>query len=784
MHRGGYWPGLFLSLAVGAILAMAWLLRIPAERGPWLGVSAARAAALLGLAGLAMLHGALALFFYYRPERASFLAQHAQPIRFGLAIGFLGGALTLQLTRQYMPLSFYERLLPILSYLLATALLSWFWLTPPLRSRLQFAWPLRVFLLIVTLVSGLVMWIARTRLGLTPDAAYWAEPGIPISTIQLLTALLIGIIFLPFQQSKGAPLLTGLALWGLAVGLWWLPPMQVMQGSFYAPITAPHFVPYPYSDAALYDSLAQSLLIGQGYLGRIPPRPLYVLFLAALHLFFGQNYSLILLAQTVILGLIPVAFYLLARQIGFPAAGIGIALLAIFREWNSLWLSSVTRVSNPRTLMTDLPTLLLLLLVAWSAVRWLERPQASRAVWSGGLFGLLLLLRTQSLLLLPFLLLIFLLEQRSRHSRHNLMLFLIGTGCVILPWLLHNYLQSGFLAFDDPSQLGLLASQYSDHPLTPTPIGKNPIGFLLTRLLQQPGMVLGAVLNHTFATLIGGFLGLPFQNVLAQGRFDLDWGQRLSFHGLDWFLLTAYLLLFAFGLAVAWQRSRWRGLLPLFLAGAYALSNGVARFSGWRYDLPADWMGYFYLLLGAMEGIRRLHFPPQLPAALPLSASPLDLRQIALPLGFLLGCGFLPWIAQELVPSRYPSALSSPSVARQMLLTLGIPKAPAEAAFQRLELREGRLLYPRFLYKGNGLGGTNPWPAYAPREYPRLGFVLLNQGIEQVVLPLRNAIRFPSQGVDVLVLGCKQADHFRAVLLAVPQESLLLQSDLPEWSCP
>ncbi len=371
------------------------------------------------------------------------------------------------------------------------------------------------------------------------------------------------------------------------------------------------------------------------------------------------------------------AFYLLARQIGFPAAGIGIALLAIFREWNSLWLSSVTRVSNPRTLMTDLPTLLLLLLVAWSATRWLERPQASRAVWSGGLFGLLLLLRTQSLLLLPFLLLIFLLEQRSRHSRHNLMLFLIGTGCVILPWLLHNYLQSGFLAFDDPSQLGLLASQYSDHPLTPTPIDKNPIGLLFTHLLQQPGMVFGAVLNHTFATLIGGFLAPPFQNVLAQGRYDLDWA-----------------------------------------------------------------------------------------------------------LGFLLGCGFLPWIAQELVPSRYPSALSSPSVARQMLLTLGISEAPAEAAFQRLELREGRLLYPRFLSKGNGLGGTNPWPAYAPREYPRLGFVLLNQESGQVVLPLRNAIRFPSQGVDVLVLGCKQADHFRAVLLAVPQENLLLQSDLPEWSCP
>ncbi len=76
-----------------------------------------------------------------------------------------------------------------------------------------------------------------------------------------------------------------------------------------------------------------------------------------------------------------------------------------------------------------------------------------------------------------------------------------------------------------------------------------------------------------------------------------------------------------------------------------------------------------------------------------------------------------------------------------------------------------------------------PW-LQRPREYPRLGFVLLNREIRQVVLPLREAAPFPSQGVDALVFGCEQADHFRAVLLAVPQEGLLLQSDLPEWSCP
>ncbi len=784
MRRRWYWSGLFLSLAVGAILAFVGLLRIPAERGPWLGVSAARAAALLGLAGLAILHGTLALFFYRRPERAHFLAQHAQRIRFGLATSFVGGVLTLLLTRQYLPFSFYERLFPILSYLTAGAFLSWLWLISPLHSHLKSDWPGKAFLLTAIFVFSLVGWIAYSRMGLTRDTAYWAEPGIPITEAQLLAALLIGIMFLPLQEAKVAPILTGLGLWVLAVILWWLPPMQVMQSSFYAPMTAPHFAPYPYSDAAFYDSLAQSLLIGEGYLGRIPPRPLYVVFLAALHLLFGQNYSHILLAQTLVLGVIPPAFYLLARRLGSPAAGIGIALLAIFREWNSLWLSSVTRVSNTRTLMTDLPTLLVLLLVAWSVLRWLERPEASRSIWSGGLFGLLLLLRTQSLLLLPFLLLLSFLEHRSRLYWRMLLLFLAGMGAVILPWLLHNYIQSGFLAFDDPSQLGLLASQYSDRPLNPTPIHQNPLWFLLTRLIQEPGAVLGAVLNHTFATLIGGFLILPFQNVLVQGRYDLDWAERLSFQGTDRLLMIGYLLLFAFGLAAAWQRNRWRGLLPLFLTFGYALSNGVARFSGWRYNLPADWVGYFYLILGAIEGMQRLHFPITLPASVRISAFPLDLRQIAPALIILLAWGFLPWIAQEIVPSRYPSALSTPDAARQTLLNLGLPEQQTEKVLQRLEWQEGRLLYPRFFYKGIGLTGTNPWPAYTPQDYPRLGFVLLHRASWQVIFPVRQASVFPSQGAEVLIFGCKQADHFRAILLAVPQEGLLLRSDLPEWSCP
>ncbi len=54
-------------------------------------------------------------------------------------------------------------------------------------------------------------------------------------------------------------------------------------------------------------------------------------------------------------------------------------------------------------------------------------------------------------------------------------------------------------------------------------------------------------------------------------------------------------------LGAAWKRLRWAGLAPLAFALGYALANGIGRFSGWRYDLPADWVAYFYLGIGAAE---------------------------------------------------------------------------------------------------------------------------------------------------------------------------------------
>ena len=120
----------------------------------------------------------------------------------------------------------------------------------------------------------------------------------------------------------------------------------MLQNSFYAPIRPPAHVPFPNSDAGYYDSMAQSLLIGYPYLGEIPSRPLYVVFLAGLHSLLGERYDLIIAGQTLVLAIIPVLLYWLGSAIHSRPAGVIAAIAAVGREWTSLMVSSATRVSN------------------------------------------------------------------------------------------------------------------------------------------------------------------------------------------------------------------------------------------------------------------------------------------------------------------------------------------------------------------------------------------------------------------------------------------------------
>ncbi|MCJ7434785.1 MAG: glycosyltransferase family 39 protein, partial [Anaerolineales bacterium] len=660
----------------------------------------------------------------------------------------------------------------------------------------------------ILLLSSFVF-ISLTRIGLTPDPAYWGEPGVPIMGWQLMLALILGIVTFCIShyalRTTRYALLTPLFIYIFAIILWLSVPVDVLKNSFYVSIDPPAFQPFPYSDAGYYDWMAHSLLIGHPFQGDIPTRPLYIVFLTFLHALFGENYKLIIAGQTALLALIPVVFYFLGKRIHSHTAGVIIAIIAIFREFTSLLISSDTRVSNTKTLLVDLPTLLLVSLACLFALRWFEKKDIKSAFIAGGTFGVLLLLRTQSMLILPVIILFVILTSRITHLRpershrdalRDLFSFILGLVFTITPWLTHNYLQTGKFTFDAPFQYKVIASQYAysgNLDLQNYDFAGKGLGQVLIEFaVKDPKFVFGFISNHFLAAQVDGLLALPliksYNGLFAP--INLYW---TSWNGnLEWYnvlLLIFYLAVISVGLAAAWKRLRWAGLLPLAFNFAYVLATAIGRFSGWRYDLPADWVPYFYfgigfaeiitliaLLFGAQENIRADGSSPRQAQGNAFAHRVEDTQSkrtlpgmIILAFVFAL-IGGLPWLAKGIASPRY--ADQSPSTLSAQITS--IPGAPASSEIetflsqQDTTLQMGRLLYPRFYIRNEGAVSKNPWPAYETRSYPRLGFLLLNQSLAHAVFPTKANVVDSPQASDVIMLACKRPDYLEVRLLAFP----------------
>jgi hypothetical protein len=96
----------------------------------------------------------------------------------------------------------------------------------------------------------------------------------------------------------------------------------------------------------------------------------------------------------------------------------------------------------------------------------------------------------------------------------------------------------------------------------------------------------------------------------------------------------------------------------------------------------------------------------------------------------------------------------------------------------------GRVLYPRYFPRNDGLVSTNPAPAFAPRDFPRTGFLLLNDGyIEQIILPMKGSRPFP-HAAHAIILGCWGETYLEARLVLFPATGELFTSGSLEEPCP
>ena len=772
-----YLPWFFFAAAFQSLIAVVALLRVPSE-----GLSIARLA-LLGAIGGVFLSG-IGSGLYARRNPSRFEWLFTTPVILSSALLSLTFSLFLFLLRYLNPerfLPYYERMSPLLWLLIFLAAEAFFFIllikngfhpqhiknySSIFRAS---AIPLLVLLLIFLFVS-------ITKIGVTPDTGYWGEPGVAIQGWHFVLALLVGLAILLLSNTNYLTRSTHyetrylpFALYLIAAILWLSVPLETLANSFYASITPPTNMPLPYSDSGFYDFSAQSLLIGTGYFGGIPPRPLYVVFLAILHLIFGQNYPALITAQVLVLALFPVALYFLAKKLHSPAAGVTVAFFAIFREYTGLWIASNTRVANSKVFTTDFPTAFAIVIICLVILWWLERRDLRSTLIAGGAFGIFLLFRSQSMLTIPFLFLLVLLVFNFKWGEwiKSGIIFAVTMLLAVLPWLPHNYTIAGKFSFDDPNQVAVIYSQYAFtgnldlsqfDPKTDS-VRERIISFTL----ENPKYVANFFASHFLNTEIGGLLALPLIkpfNGLQEpvNLYWVEWDGNLEWYNI--ILVLFYLAVVALGVGSAWRRMKWMALVPLAFNLGYAVSNGIARFSSWRYNMPIDWVFYFYFAIGIVElfgilsqlfGAKPKEVITETPLFKPIQFS--DFRvQYLLPVAAFVFVGSLPWLAKGMAQPRFTS---TPEELVTKLVSIGYDQNEIETFLQepKAVLAEGRLLFPRMYRKGEGLFSANPWPAYAVQEFPRIGFILINESHQNLIYPTKELLDFP-QGADSIVLAC------------------------------
>lgn len=845
-----------IAAVIEGVAAFIYLLRIPGDASSalLLGLSKSRLfLALLLLAGIAFF--GFGLFKLWRDAdwgqrflvRSQAFLQRNSIYYTAIVILFLIGLISSHLiwfstvlTNEYV-LGYLSRLLPLIIWI---GLIGWqtVIVLPVVRYGKQLE---KLFIQekifrvsLLTFIIILVLWllIAVTGFGITPDEFGWHNPGAPVLPLQVWISWLFAVIYFLFevlayrkiqmqpQLWRWIDVLISVIVFMAAVFIWNAEPMD---RAYFAPkVRPPNFELYPYSDAALYDSSALQVLIGEGF-SHITRKPLYVLFLALANKVANHDYNVVASLQVIVLSAIPVCMYWLTKSMHSRFAGIFAALIFILREKNAIALSADIKIVHARLLMSDMPVALGIIVFSWLLILWLKNPSKHRwyPILVGGVFGLAMLIRSNLVIVLPFIVLvcIILFYRRPLAGIVSLGLLVAGLLITIAPWLWRSYQLTGQASFNDPRQVAYHAELYTHEvgslqfPQLPGESDEEYIDRLNDHVveftLQNPGVVAGFIIPHVLNNQIGLLLNLPMTPWLIQDPsmvpFYLrlgDWSQlwqeccsatnyvaQMPFWEEDWqgfltsemvIVLAINLVIIAVGVGAMWVMWDFVGLIPLGVGLAYSLSTAIARFSGWRFALPVSWVTFFYFAVGLAQitfwvfrylSRRSVFLPNSDPEQnswkridrLQLSFSGM-ITPILLTGLVLLALGLAPLIAEWTIKPQYQPLERDAGVEifKEMGLSDEISQFSDDAIEHYFENERaitlhGMAFYPRFYLEGEGESGGG-WHAYAPLDYSRLGFTLIGPAMSQIVLPMDNPPVYFPNGVEVIVVGCRLGDYIAA----------------------
>lgn len=607
---------------------------------------------------------------------------------------------------------YFRRTQPLLVALCAfPAQLSLIWLLQKGGQSDRSAWGA----LLVFSAIGLAFWgfVLVSGYGITPEKEYttglsWNNiAGTPLTMFQWLLAILVtlgGAVLLSLW-SQSNHIKPKWIDFGLILGLYLVTALvwagtPLKESTLASKLVWPYYQPFPQSDAAVHDLGALSILQGQGIGFRgYTDKPIYMSFLAILHLFAGYNYNLLVLLQICFLALLAPAIYLLGKTFHSRPAGILAALVLVLRQRNAILLTNVLYYNAaPNLLMTEVPTLLGLMIVTGCLFAWMKKQRAWLALATGGALGVTSLIRLNPVLALPVIpvfALLVLWRDKKRWLSHSLA-YLLGFTILIAPWLVTGTNSEGrsyfLVKFFDVINVRYGVDDLSSGDLQPGEISPSTPSTLETDVSSFQGFVI----NNFVHNIVESILVLPDSfSPMRQNLSNLEqrfyWKpETFERERIPYVVLNSFLVMV--GLAWSWRRWKWVGMIPMLSFLVYSLSLALGRTSGSRYLVPIDWIFCFYYVIGFLT-ILRLFLPAFFVTVFQPTAD-VDVVESEQPFAFgavlavVLMLGAVVPVANHLIPEN--ASLCQPG---DLGTVVSRQRSPEIAS--GLEFRKGIVLYPK-----------------------------------------------------------------------------------------
>ncbi|MDK2979828.1 MAG: hypothetical protein PWQ55_175 [Chloroflexota bacterium] len=832
-----------MLIILQGIAAAICLLLIPKEAGnaDFLGYSYKRLAVLAAV----LIALALACLLYWRLRKSTVwqTALTDERRRAALSRTFILGGFLLALASWCIafffhflglrqPVELFIRLLPLLIYGFAIGLESILFIASKWldgekhKSNRQFSFLFgKAFWIVLAILIGIWLLIEITDLGIDPEFVSINSLNVPLlegqvwfmaGMIILILALAGAWARLPHQADKKGwahpDLLICVALWALAAALWMSLPLP--RNNYFAPRTLPpNFNIYPFSDAEQYDLNAIWIWKGATQ-GIVISKPLYVTFLAILHALAGLDYAKLILLQTLVLALLPVVMYWIGKEMHSRLGGLVLALFVILREMNSIQAVNFANVSNSKLLLSDTPSTLLIAVLLLLVIRWFKTPPGKDGKYPflvGGLVAFLNLIRIQTMLLEPVLLVLLVIRYWKQYKKffQALGLALLALALVLAPVLVRNHAITGVYWLDDPTTSSALYSFFLDEnteDLVDIPTVEND-----EDILNRNITVISQVLTQNFGNLAWSITDNFMHNVISTILiFPVRLGNQVDFFSflhidepfwsevysrsnlLNALTLLLNLIIISIGIASAARKHLPSVLLVWGFYIIYSLSSSLVRISGWRFIQPVDWLAIAFYAFGLIEILRYgmsmlfgefdsassgylTRYDPQ-----PKSGVLNWCTLVAFGLVFLFTGSAIP-LREVLFPVGYPDYTRTEVCDAFQSALVGSPWEERQAELQDFCMQENVLAYegvgvsPRFFKAGSGFYKRNYDPFFGNQDYGRLVFRTVGVPNTKVYIKTDHEdIRFPD-GTLVYVMGEDQRKfEARAVLIMAEEPQLIV----------